>query len=203
MSFHLFLFGFAIDAQFSDRTGSESLDADILSAVHAFAVVAVFDLLERNIDLREQTLFPFAKPPGELKIDLGRRRIDLVGEIIRVEMYISARDRPLLISLQLGSLFQKQLLEFLTISLIQSIPLRRPVCADAPAWFRFHRLSWWFPKDRRRSLACAKQFELALGLCGTGRLGIFFDYPLERLASCLSKAWPQPQQTFPLTVKRF
>ena len=68
---------------------AKSLDTDVFTAGHAFAKFAIVDFLQRGVDLGEQPLLAFAEPTGELQVDFGRRRVDLIGKIIGVEMDVS------------------------------------------------------------------------------------------------------------------
>ena len=82
----LLLLGFAVDAQFGDRTSEQALHADGFAAALALSVLAVLDALERLVDFLEESPFAFAHPSGKCEIDFGRCRIDFVGEVIGIEM---------------------------------------------------------------------------------------------------------------------
>src|SRR5262245_4718384 len=116
MALVLLLLGLAVDAELRHRARLESLEADLLAAALAFAVDALLDLLERLLDLRQQTALALAQPPLEGEAHLGRGRVDLVREIVRVEVDVSAH-RALRLAGELGALLEQRLPELLEVPL--------------------------------------------------------------------------------------
>jgi hypothetical protein len=89
MAFELLLLGLAVDAELGHRTRLEALETDLLAAALALAVHALLDLLEGLHDLAEQSALALPEAPLEGEVRLGRGRVDLVREVIRVEVDVT------------------------------------------------------------------------------------------------------------------
>src|SRR5439155_5876983 len=89
--------------------------------------LALLDLLEGAVDLREEHLLPAAEPEDHRLVVLGRGEVHLVGEIVRVEGHFLG-ERAAGLAHELLFAREEQLLETGNLSLLQRHirgPLRR------------------------------------------------------------------------------
>ena len=117
----LLLLRLAIDAEFRDRAGLDSLHRNLLAAVFAFTVDAVFDLLKRLINLGQQAAFTLSQSPLKGKIHFRGSRIDLVGEIVGIQVDVPRKGLTGVMK-EFLALLDENLLESVLIALLQLSP---------------------------------------------------------------------------------
>src|SRR5690606_30736587 len=77
-----------LDAKRRDRTCLESAQADLVARLFAVAVRAVFDALQRGIDLFQQLAFPVTGAELEAELGLLRRAVVRIREVGRLVLHV-------------------------------------------------------------------------------------------------------------------
>ena len=117
----LLLLGLAIDAEFRDRAGLDPLHRDLLAAIFAFTVDAVFDLLKRLVDFGQQAALALSQSTLKGEIHFRGSRIDLVGEIVGIQVDVPRKGLTGVMK-EFLALLDENLLESVLIALLQLSP---------------------------------------------------------------------------------
>ena len=131
------------------------------------------------VDLRQQSALALAQAPLEGEVRLGRSRVDLVREVVRVEMDVTA-DGALRLAGQLIALLDQDLPELV------EVPLSHPRSS----------LHLRLPLTRLRAASSCCRASAA-----RARVGILLHHPIERLLGSLSVVRTQLEQGLTLSIE--